>query len=444
MMRKIPLFGALIFFIAGCGTAKNMQTPLTFRYQNLQPTKTFDATNALIDIKVQPSRLEAVDTSKTSGKTLFDLHGAGQAAVLGSVEKSAEVQKKVLKLLNKQFQAPPGPVDKDLSKQTYTINLSIGAKDFFKNLTTTWSLADRLDWLDLQMNIPDSQQKFVRFRTWDKIATQYASYTVAGISYERDHDLTINPSIPVGAGSFSVGSYEAKNDVTTGDSIRRPIVRMTGTLQAHTLDLEQNGSPEISLFGNTFLTIQFSFPQTEKQDIFFFDGFRDDDGKFQDVTKLSVQSYTVTYPQLLADIPIDLTANYRIRHVNGESARTYEESDDDVTYYAGNYTMNIPAFIKKKDVQPETWSIQSNTLYFGLLDPVSELYYPLAFDSYSAALEFEKWARVMGRRADNVNVVGDYKIVVSSVKNPDRSLSYVFLNKHTDFAGLKIVDSREE
>lgn len=440
-MRHRNAISILLLLIGGCDSQKKAQKAyanlLTSRFHSIAQTKDFSDDKCLLLVSALVSPVPVVDTTKPNPKTAFDLQGQGQKQLLSVfAEKDKDAQKRINDELNLKFQTPPDDSQNiDLSQPAFSIVLSVNPKDFYQNLTTVWSPGDRIQSLKISIVLSPETQKIVEFKTWDKLLTQYATYNAASVSYTKSKALNIAPSVSIAGSTFSIGSYNLTNGYAVGDTAKYPIVIMTGTLKPDSIAIQQDGSPTISLFGNTTITITPDFKYTIPTELFDFDGLTGDNGVIQEPAKVKLKRSKVMYPSLLGKTTTaTLKLDYEIRHVINNAA-TIEEGDDDIQFYTGHKEWSINPLFKCEDITPVLRTIQNDGNIVGLYDDITGYYYEINLKSYHSAEAFYSWLMATAPKTADFIKIGDYKITASMdqvAKKP------TFLNSNT-FVKNKLV-----
>ena len=188
---------------------------------------------------------------------------------------------------------------------------------------------------------------------------------------------------------------------------------MTGTLKPDMISIRQDGSPTLSLFGNTTITIIPDFKYTIATELFDFDGLTGDNGVIQEPAKVKLKRCKVLYPQIpAAGTTATLKLDYEIRHVIN-NAGTIEEGDDDIQFYTGHKEWPVSPLFKCEDLTPVLRTIQNNGNILGLYDEITEAYYEINLKSYHAAEAFYSWLMATVPKTADCIKIGDYKITAS-------------------------------
>jgi hypothetical protein len=385
LLILLGIFGCNIFH------PERHKTPLLNRYAKIDTSIERSDNNSVVAVTTLVIPAEILDTSKDGGKTIFDLQGNGQKALVEAFsKKDDDGQKRLNGLLNAQYQTKKGNTT-SLVKKDYTIVFSTVLKDFYSLITRSLSEGDRIAKLRITVSIPLADRDSVKFLKWDKFTTQFAQFNIGGASFNVAKQATLNPSIPIGAGSLSAGTLGNTSTYQENDSLQLRFVLLNGTLTKDSIILDQTGTPQIDLQGNTAIGLSVSFPFKEPPPFFVFEGLQNADDTYQVPEKISVKQSGVPYPQLTRDINLDLRVDYVIRHIiKGDISFT--EGDDEISYYWGHFTNVIPQFIKFADLRPKSWNITNKTIDLGLFDESSNGYHEIAFASYSDANDFLEWA----------------------------------------------------
>ena len=391
--------------------AQGKPEALTNRYRTISASQDYSDDAALVDVKALVQLRKTPDTIKDMTKTVFDLKGAGQKELFSIfAQKDSAAQARLQSLLSQTFDKPESDPDVDDMHPTLSIILSVELKNFFQNLTKLWSLGDRIQNLRIAISLPDESKKWMEFNSWDKVQTQYANYTAAGVSYSKSKAWNISPSVGIAGNTFSLGSYTIANDDSSADSLKYAVVIMTGVLTPDSVSIQEEGSPLQSLIGNTTLLVKPTFKYTIASPRFEFTGLRDEKGVFQAPAKVKVKEHLVVYPQVPKEgILANLELYYQVRHII-HNEETIAEGDDDIQFYTGHKVS--PIHILKWDaVNPMVWGIElDNTYRLGFWDETVGEFYELNFDSYSAVSDFERWLLQILPKAEGGIKIENYKL----------------------------------
>ena len=394
---KYLRIAVLLLLVGGysCNGPKRAQGKpgaLANRYRKIAASQDYSGDAALVDVKALVQVRRAPDTVKDNTKTVFDLKGAGQKELFSIfAQKDSAAQERLQTLLNQSFNKPESDPDVDEMHPALSIILSVELKDFFQDLTKLWSLGDRIHYLRVAISLPDESRKWMEFDSWDKVQTQYANYTAAGVSYSKSKSWNISPSVGIAGNTFSLGSYTFANNDSAADSLKYAVVLMTCTLTPDSLSVQEEGSPLQSLIGNTTLLVKPTFKYATPSPRVEFKGLRDEKGSFQMPAQVKFKEYLVVYPQLPKEgILANLELYYQVRHIIHNS-ETIAEGDDDIQYYTGHKVS--PIHILKWDaVSPIVWGIElDNTYRLGFWDEAAGEFHEINFDSYRAANNFHEW-----------------------------------------------------
>jgi hypothetical protein len=367
------------------------ETPLTNRYKTIDPSVEKSDANSVVDVSTLTIPAEVLDTSKDGGKTIFDLKSYGQKALIDEfARKDDDGQKRLNALMNATYQSKKSSDGAVIVKKDYTIVFSTVLKDFYSLISQSLSAGDRIAKLRITVSISASDRDSVKFLKWDKFSTQFAQFNIGGTSFNVARQATLSPSIPIGAGSLTAGTLGKTSTYQENDSLQLRFVLLNGTLTKDSIILDQTGTPQVDLQGNTTIAITVAFPFVEGPPFFSFEVFQNGDGAFQTAEKVSVTKSGNPYPQLGHDVNLNMRVDYVLRHIK-EGERSFTEGDDEISYYWGHFTRNIPQFIKFADLRPKSWNVTNNKKALGLYDDVTKKYYELAFGSFSDATDFLEW-----------------------------------------------------
>jgi hypothetical protein len=422
----------LLFGVSGCSFLKinTHPTPLTQRYDTMLLAKEYDEDNSVITVATDVVPSVLLDTSRDNAKTIFDLQSNGQKALIEAYDKKDvdDGQKRLKALLNEKYQAKKtgsnAPVTKD-----YTIVFSTAMKDFYNQITKSLSEADRIAKLRFTVTIPDDYKDSVKFVKWDKFATQFAQFNIGGVSFNSVKGATLSPSIGLfGSAATSLGSIVGTNTYQENDSLQQRFVLLNGVLTSDKLVLDQTGTPQIDLQGNTTINVTVAFTDVATMYYFAFDGFQNEKGMYQTPDKISVKKSAAYYPQPKNDIKLKLSVDYVLRHVT-KGDKTFTESDDAVSYYWGNFHPKIPKFINFKELKPKAWYLYNKKIPLLIRDPLTGQDFPLLFASFDEGSDFLDWLLYTVHNMTGTKItIGKYDLITTLPDNTQTTLN----NKNID------------
>jgi len=392
---NITLLACLILLITtGCSSSKMPvgESILSKRYKSIQPALEKKDKDAVIDVS-----LEALVKSSNvlqSTYSVFGLKGQGQKALIEQYKALAKDDaSKFNSFINTKFLEPEKSNITDLSTRDFTLQFSVTEKEFFKHLATGLAPGDRIEHLKITVTLDDASKKLARFSNWNQFTTQYGMFTISDLSFTGTKELIVNPSIPLTAGSVTLGSYTNTKTGTESDSLRRQYIAFNGTLHDDSFVIEQTGTPEKNLGGNFAIDLSIEFQNADGYELFNFENLLDDKGNRNPAAKVNITTAYINFPQLPANtIGIKMKCEYEVRHIlKGDVS--YPEGDDDIIYYYGSFLRDIPAIIKLKDVKPTTWRILLGVEEIKVKRLIDNTAQELVFSSYHDAVAFNEWLK---------------------------------------------------
>jgi len=216
--------------------------------------------------------------------------------------------------------------------------------------SSRFSPADRIEYLKIEVEIPSENN--LRFTHWNHFSTEYGEFEIADVSFARNLDLTVESPLGLkdaeGKGSFNRSEKQ---------QIKSRYLKLSGSLNHHTITMEQEGNREIDLTGNVIagLSLRFDgFP--ERITIPLYAG--ESDETLGRPTLETLRFVDLLVPRL-EEVPDTLFAvlfmEYIYRHVES-GWKTFAEWDDQVEYYTGNLQKTVPLLIKS-DFVPKFFCI---------------------------------------------------------------------------------------
>lgn len=411
-----------IVFLTGCVASKKpMPGPvLAKRYYSALPTIDKSGDSAVINVLSEV--LPGVQPDEDNSKTVYDLTGEGQKAyikVIGEKTKN-DIGQFTDAMNQKFFEDEDNSGIEDISQRKLHIVFSVSQKDFYQLFPQKFSLGDRIEYLKMTLTL-DTPYVF-KFSNWDQFNTQYGQYNIAGRSFTGTKEININPSIPFTAGALSLGSLDKKSELTESDSLKRRFVLLNGVLQDDSLTIEQSGTPEINLTGNSSTDVTMDLRSSDfSKDItqsFVFDNLKTKKG-FSAPKDVGISKDVIIYPQLSKDITANLTCTYSYRHIiYGHGDDTQAESDDDIQYYHGTTNSQKIILINKDEItqQLPRWGILIGNNSLMAHDTIELKDEELLFSTFSDADNFLEWLLYTRRSVKSGTVTIDkYQFITKDI-----------------------------
>jgi len=395
MIKKTFLItgSLLLFTICGCTTVKRFKTA---EYKGED--------NKLVDVELFHTRLSG-DLVGVQEKNLWTLSANAQTRMVQILDERYPDNEQFMGVISGNFGSGQAPVQeltqKDL-RMVFTISKS---RDYSKlnDATGRFSPADRIEYLKLSLEIPDSYK--LRFYEWNRYSTEYGEIDIADVSFSRNFDLSVDGS----PGGVDLGS-EATLGRTEKQELSKRYLKMNGSISDQRVVIEEEGTREVDLTGNVVADVSLrfdGFPEIVMVPVFT----TGEDGSF-DLSALNFEDVVVP---AMSDAPdtiyAELTLNYIYRHV-ASGWLTFAEWDDKVEYYQGSIGKKVPLFLKK-DYLPRFFCIGNeqggkNALKFR---KTPEKEYLLQFrDSYDAS-RFLEWLQNPSRIQSDPVFIGSNKLL---------------------------------
>jgi hypothetical protein len=437
LFRSLYLSLLILWVLTGCGGSKKAaDNPLTRRYARVDTAIEMSEQNSVIDVVSMVIPSETLDTAKAAARTIFDLKGGGKKAMIDAFDKKDDDagQGRLNDLLNAEYQVDAKTTAAGLLKKNYAVVFSAFLSDFYGVIKKTLSAGDRIEKLKLTATVPDADKEMMKFMKWDKFVTQFAQFDIGGASFSVAKQATLSPSIPIGVSSLSVGSLSKGTTYTEGDSLTQRFVLLNGILHSDYFELDQTGTPEIDLQGNTSVSVTVYFPNPTPVELTSFKGLENKDGAWQTADKVSVKLAGILIPRILHDVNLNLRIDYILRHID-TGDKTFMEGDDHISYYWGHFTRTIAPFVRVEEVLPKVWSVRDGANFMGLYDEKTKEHYELGFSSFEEADAFLEWVNRIVPNATAPITIGRFKLLHSYQQGAPAQMTY--LDK-TNYGSFKV------
>lgn len=393
-MKKMPFL--FVLFLEGCGmfhpAARTANNVINRRYRKLDSSMCQNDKDAPIEIRMRTAlTIETPDT----GKSIWNLDGRGQAAILSKLAKIEDAAD----LLNAKYQVDkddPGSMDR--TKPKISIVLSVRLKEFYSGLPNRFSLGDRLEFLKVSFFLDSAIRDSARFASWDKVSTQYGQVNLGSVGFGSTKDLTISPSIPflgaASAANLSLGSFQNSTTSQEQDTLQQRLTTLNGVLQDGGFLIEEHGNTKWPVDGNTSINVTMDIFAKGELGYFIIEGLKKKD-QYTPPEKVQPLTGQVQYP-LFGDLYGTLTAKYAVRHiVNSNGADTYTEGDDEVQYIQGTITQHHVRLLLQRQVEKNFYGlVLHDGLQVHIQDTLShgvEMHRPLYFRTFGEAGDFALW-----------------------------------------------------
>jgi hypothetical protein len=353
---RLIIISALLLLLAACTTVK--------RYASIEPTiqekpfplydtgKNLDESALKVVMTLSDYKIEPND-EKPTFKTLWDLQGQGQKALLESLNHRYTKVDKFTGSLNNKYLKSDDKIDPvlDLTKRNVKFVFTIRRWRPYGGLgngDNGFSLADRIEYLRYSLTLDDPSFYFVN---WNKYSTEYGSINIADVSYQQSLSLTASAGDSALLGASATGSASK----TENQHLQYRYIQLNGTLKKDKIEFESEGTRETDLSGNVVADVAMKFKCTEHK-IFFFQDYSDNDTlkkpKELDLTVVTAKVPSAQANKILTGV-LDYTYSYR--HVL-KRAKTIYEWDDKVQYYTGRVIKKVNILLPE-DILPNFYAI---------------------------------------------------------------------------------------
>ena len=391
-MRKALIAVGLVTLLGGCSFfGSPVKTGvINRRYMTLDSSVEANDSQAPVRVLMRTALTTPVPDT---GRSVFNLDGRGQAALLSKITKPEDVAA----LLNAKYQVT---VDDgtaiDQTKPKISVVLTVQLKEYYSGLPGKFSLADRVEFLRVRFALDSASRELARFASWDKVATQYGQINLGVVGFGDTRSLTISPSIPVFNGAtgqlLTGGSYVGSTTGQESDTLQQRLTTLNGVLQDGEFILEEHGNAKMPVDGNTSLNVVMDYFNKDGLGYFIIDGLREKE-QYASPSKLHPKAGTLQFPKT-GDLFGTLTADYAVRHIK-HGAETYTEGDDIVNYIHGRITRKHVRLLLNRQVETNFFGlVLHDSLQIHIQDTLThgqELYRPLYFRSFKEASDFREW-----------------------------------------------------
>lgn len=431
-MRLVTVF-FLFVILSGCSlfkTNRNQSTTLKQRYNETEGSINIESNKALVEVecKILPPIVPKSDPAKT----VFDLTPEGQKSYIKTIGELAKGDMtKFNNEMNQKFlEDKDNILYTDISKRNIRIVFSINQKDLYKNLLKSTSLGDRIE--NIKLNLQLDSNSIFKFTNWSLFNSKYAQVDISSNTFTYNKAISVNPTIPLTSGALSIGSLNTTKGVSVTDSSKKTIVLATGILQDDHLLIEQTGSSEINLNGNSTIDFTMDLKDNNKfKDVinyYTFDNLKSKN-EFSDPKKVQINENVFYYPQMLSNDSATLTCSYVVRHII-QGDNTIIEDDDDIIFNEGEINPQKICLINKSEIIKPQWGIKTaNKEYIQIHDTISKTYNTLSFNSDQEALDFLTWLRYTVSKLKNTDPKKTIKIIIDRfellTKNINDEVKYI-------------------
>lgn len=385
----------LLFIITGCTTVKRFRTA-EFSGED----------NTLVDVQLFNTRLSP-ENFVVQEKNLWTLSANAQTRMVQILDERYPDNEQFMDAISGSFGTNEVSVQ-DLTRKDLRMVFSINkSRDYSKlhNASGRFSPADRIEYLRLSLEIPDSYN--LRFDEWNRYETEFGELDIADVSFSRSMDLSLDAS-PVGT---DIG-YDAGVARNEKQVITKRYLKLNGRMSDHMVVIESEGNRELDLTGNVIIDVSLvfkGFPEIVMIPVF------SDAGDGTRAAEIATMKFVDTVVPAMEDAPDTLFAflsmEYIYRHV-ASGWETFAEWDDKVEYFQGHVSKKVPLFLKK-DYLPGLFCIgtdqgENKSLKFR---KTAEKEYLLQFMEYQDASRFLEWLQNPARRQTDPVFIGSHKLL---------------------------------
>ncbi len=434
----------LILSLSGCGIFKNTTTLKTYKKLDKPIDCSVDTNNALCRqpfVTIEPfSSTEIDNEDKKSEKTLWDLSGQGQDALINRLSERNKDNDEFKKELENSYLKEPE--SSDFTTKKVKIILTI---DKLQNNYTTF--ADRIQFLHFNLSL---NGQAAEFKKWNKYETEFAEIELGEVSFEKK----IEPKLSVGTDeTFAKAEIGGGLTKTESQKLKNKIAVLNGKFSKDSLVVKETGAIGLDLNGNVIIEATIKFKDT----IAYFAEFtnlRNSKGRFLPMDSVVISLKKIRVPKIAEGEPLKatLTYGYYYRHVT-KNYNTIPEYDDRVTFIKGNGIRIDIDVLDADEIMPDRYLIygdqeQGDCIGLEFCDggPNSNCHnFALWFSDEEKAAEFYTWLRYWGKQRpmDTTPIkfnAGTKEISLTWIIETSKN-EYTYFTFHTahifDFAEIK-------
>jgi len=412
--------GLLLLSIASCKIL--VETPekhvvLDARYQKMDVAVLLnDSAKAPVVVTV---RSDFVPDTVAKKKTILNFSDQGQKALINAYNGRAHADDDAFKgFLGSNYFADNDKSNVvDFTTRTISITISVQNQDFFGVANVDSTFADRLEKIRFKL-VLDQAEDF-KFKSWNKMATQYGKFYADSRSYTGSITPTLSPALTIGTVTASAGSLASTRQYAEADTVYEQYVSSNGILFDDNFVIEQDGTPKTTLMGNTILQVTLKAKHVDSKHAIALDKLYDSSmpntGDKVKLTKKTVlfPIFTGTKTNVHDRISGTLSFEYLLRHVVS-GVRTFAESDDQIQYQYGTIKGQKVNLLGKDDMGIKLFKVIVDGQYITLKntqihDP-SEAYSAAAFLTNDEALAFLNWLQSQPNGDGIIGLAGPYQV----------------------------------
>lgn len=311
------------------------QVSLESRYTKMDSSvHEIDSAKSRVTVNIKADLLSAAPAGNT---TLLNFSNEGQKALINAYNGRAHGVDELNNMISSSYFNSDGNSSViDLTTRTVSLTISVQNRDFFGGLSGDSSFADRLEKIRFRLAL--DQKDVFKFKSWNKVNTQFGKFYVGSRSYTGSQTATLSPSIPLAAGSVSLGSLSGTNQYAESDTVSEQYISSNGVLRDDNFIIEQDGTPKTTLMGNTIVQITVKAKTIDSEHAIELSNLNGDDRKPNPAEKVKLTRKTILFAAFPDTNNKKLTAklsfDYVLRHIV-HGFRTFAESDDQIKYYYG-------------------------------------------------------------------------------------------------------------
>ncbi len=278
------------------------------------------------------------------GETVFDLSGAGQAALIKSLGDKVSDTDRLLAQVGETLgtrQARPQDINLTRFERRVVFTVERGSR----------RPADRIQWLKINFTIDSDTMRLVN---WNKAVTAYEKIDLGTLSLTQERFGKLTGTIvqekilELQDLGFEVS---ATNTLSESQDLRRRIVDLNVAVDGkQTATIDRQGAADRDLDGNTIVDflLRYTGPTTSSF-LFRFRNLWNDDFTPKSALDIALDKYDSTYPETAKPIEASATMAYDLRVVKF-GADTLNEGDDAVVVISG-HTQQTSAVLVSAEAQ---------------------------------------------------------------------------------------------
>jgi len=374
--------------------------------------------NSLVDVELFSARITD-DPVAVKEKNLWTLSANAQTRLVQILDERYPDNEQFMSAMAGSF-GTSETVLKDLTRKDLRMVFTISKnRDYslLKDAKGRFSPADRIEYLRLSLHIPESYN--LRFHEWNRYVTEYGDIDIADVSFSRNMDLSMDGS----PGGVDLGS-EATLGRSEKQLVSKRYLKLNGSISDHRVVIEEEGTREVDLTGNITADISLlfeAFPELVMVPVFT----ATDDGS----SEFAALNFEDVLVPAMSDAPDTLFAELRLDYIYRHVAsgwNTFAEWDDNVEYYQGSHSQQVPLF-SRNDYLPHFFCIGTDQ---GGKDALKfsksqDKEYLLQFRDRHDASRFLEWLQNPSRQQSDPVFIGSSKLLYKGVPiTPGEVLAY--------------------